>query len=68
MRAKHRKKSLCGLERPQASLWARNRGQKRGRSSPFRRFARVQIDRRAMRNLLSFAHLVDGQGDHQGDA
>jgi len=52
-RARHRQKSLCGLERPRASLWARNRVQKWGRSSPARCFARVQIDRRAMRNLYA---------------
>ena len=57
-----------GLERPQASLWPRNRVQKWGRSSPTRCFARVQIDRRAMRNLVFFGHLLDGQGDREGDA
>src|SRR5271167_2771326 len=67
-RAKHRKKSPRGLERPQAALWARNRVQKWGRSSPTQGFARVQIDRRAMRNLLFLGHLVDHQGDREGDA
>jgi hypothetical protein len=57
-RAKHRKESR-GLERPQASVWARNRVQKWGRSSPFRCFARVQKDRRAMRNLLLLEYLLD---------
>ena len=41
------------------SLWARNRVQKWGRSSPTRCFALVQIDRRAMRNLVFFGHLLD---------
>src|SRR5947208_888120 len=67
-RAKHRKESPRGLERPQASLWPRNRVQKWGRSSPTQGFARVQIDRRAMRNLLLLGHLLDRRGDRQGDA
>ncbi len=67
-RAKHRKESPRGLERPQASLWPRNRVQKWGRSSPTQGFARVQIDRRAMRNLLLLGHLLDRQGDREGDA
>jgi len=50
------------------SLWPRNRGQKWGRSSPTQGFARVQIDRRAMRNLLFLVHLLDRQGDREGDA
>jgi len=66
--AKHRKESPRGLERPQASLWPRNRVQKWGRSSPTQGFARVQIDRRAMRNLLLLGHLLDRQGDREGDA
>jgi len=40
-----------GLERPRGSRWPRKRGKKRGRSSPVRCFARVQILRRALRNL-----------------
>jgi hypothetical protein len=36
--------------------------------SPTQGFARVQIDRRAMRNLLFFGHLLDRQGDREGDA
>ena len=39
-----------------------------GRSSPTQGFARVQIDRRAMRNLLFLVHLLDRQGDREGDA
>ena len=50
------------------SLWPRNRVQKWGRSSPTQGFARVQIDRRAMRNLLFLVHLLDRQGDREGDA
>ncbi len=50
------------------SLWARNRVQKWGRSSPTRCFARVQIDRHAMRNLLALGQLLDRQGDREGDA
>jgi hypothetical protein len=42
--------------------------QKWGRSSPTWCFARVQIDRRAMRNLVFFGHLLDRQGDREGDA
>jgi len=49
------------------SLWARNRVQKWGRSSPTRCFARVQIDRRAMHNLLFLGHLLDRQSDREGD-
>src|SRR5437899_4554896 len=37
-------------------------------SSPTQGFARVQIDRRAMRNLLFLVHLLDRQGDREGDA
>jgi hypothetical protein len=36
--------------------------------SPTRGFANVQIDRRAMRNLLFLGHLLDRQGDREGDA
>src|SRR6266852_5164257 len=39
-----------------------------GRSSPTWCFARVQIDRRAMRNLLFLVYLLDRQGDREGDA
>src|ERR1700686_3105969 len=67
-RAKLRKESAPGLERPQASLWPRNRVQKWGRSSPTQGFAHVQIDRRAMRNLLFLGHLLGRQGDREGDA
>jgi hypothetical protein len=49
------------------SLWPRNRVQKWGRSSPTRRFARVQIDRRAMRNRFALGHLLDRQGKREGD-
>src|ERR1700681_1953429 len=49
------------------SLWARNRVQKWGRSSPTRCFARGQIDRRVVRNRLSIWHLLDRQGDREGD-
>jgi hypothetical protein len=38
-----------------------------GRSSPSRCFARVQIDRRAMCNFLSFGHLPNRQGEREGD-
>jgi hypothetical protein len=31
-------------------------------------FARVQIDRRALRNLLFLERLPDRQGDYEGDA
>jgi hypothetical protein len=51
----------------QASLWARNRVPKWGRSSPSGCFARVQIDRRALCNLLSFGHLPNRQGEREGD-
>jgi hypothetical protein len=50
------------------SLWPRNRVQKGGRSSPTRCFARVQIDRHAMRNLLFLRRLLGRQGDRKGDA
>jgi len=39
-----------------------------GRYSPTRGFARGQIDRGAMRNLLFLGHLLDHQGDGEGDA
>src|SRR2546422_331841 len=38
-----------------------------GRSSPTRCFARGQIDRRVVRNHLSIWHLLDRQGDREGD-
>ena len=41
--------------------------QKWGRSSPTRCLARVQIDRRAMRNLLFLGQLPNRQGDREGD-
>jgi hypothetical protein len=66
-RAKHRKESPLGLERPQASLWPRNRAENWGRSSPTKGFARVQIDRRAVRNLLFLGHLLDRRGEREGD-
>ncbi len=66
--AAHRRKLPVGLERPRGSIWPRNRVQKWGRSSPTQGFARVQIDRRAMRNLLFLVHLLDRQGDREGDA
>jgi hypothetical protein len=50
------------------SLWAQNRVQKWGRSSPTECFARGQIGRRAMRNRLFLGHLVARQGDNEGDA
>ena len=50
------------------SLWPRNRVQKWGRSSPTQGFARVQIDHRALRNLLFLGYLLDHQGDREGDA
>src|SRR5713226_5312327 len=61
------KEVSCWAGATHDSLWARNRVQKWGRSSPTRCFARVQIDRRAMRNRLSIWHLLDGQGDREGD-
>jgi hypothetical protein len=39
-----------------------------GRTSPTQGFASVQINRRAMRNLLFLRHLFDRQGDREGDA
>ena len=51
----------------QDSLWPRNRVQKWGRSSPTRCFAHVQIDRHGMCILLSLGHLLDRQGDRDGD-
>ena len=66
-RRAHRGKFLVGLERPTSHFWARNRVQKWGRSSPTRCFARVQIDRRASRNLVFVGHLRDRQGDREGD-
>jgi len=59
---------LVGWSDPKHHFWPRNRVQKWGRSSPTRCFARVQIGRRAMRNLLFLGHLLDRQGDREGDA
>lgn len=41
-----------GLERPHELLWARNRAQKWGRSSPIRCFVPAQIDRHVLRNVF----------------
>jgi hypothetical protein len=60
--------TACWAGATHESLWPRNRVQKWGRSSPTQDFARVQIDRRAMRNLLFLGHLLDRQGDREGDA
>ena len=54
-------RNSCWAGATHDSLWPRNRVPKWGRSSPTRCFARVQIDRRAMRNLLLFGHLFDRQ-------
>ena len=51
----------------QASLWPRNRVQKWGRSSPTRCFARGQFDRTFIHKLFSFGHLLDRQGEREGD-
>jgi len=65
-RAKHRKESSwAGTTR--GSIWPRNRAQNWGRSSPTQGFARVQIDRRAVRNLLFLGHLLDRRGEREGD-
>jgi hypothetical protein len=45
-------RNSCWAGATHESLWPRNRVQKWGRSSPTQGFARVQIDRRAMRNLV----------------
>jgi len=39
-----------------------------GSLQPNTMFARVQIDRRALRNLLFLERLPDRQGDYEGDA
>ena len=59
--------NCAGLERPQVSLWPRNRVQKWGRSSPTRCFARVQVDRRGIRKLFSFGALLDRHGEREGE-
>ena len=56
-----------GLERPHELLWARNRAQKWGRSSPIRCFVRVQTYRRAMRNVFYFGLFRKSEGDAKGD-
>ncbi len=61
-------RNSCWAGATHEPLWPRNRVQKWGRSSPTQGFARVQIDRRAMRNLLFLGHLLDRQGDREGDA
>jgi hypothetical protein len=38
-----------------------------GSSSPTKGSARVQIDRRALRNLLFRGHLLDRRGEREGD-
>ncbi len=51
----------CGLLA--TSIW-----RKVGSLQPITVFARVQIDRRATRNLLLLGHLLDRQSDREGDA
>jgi hypothetical protein len=50
------------------SLWPRNCVQRWGGSSPTQGFARVQISRPAIGNHLFRGHLLDLQGDREGDA
>ena len=61
------KEVSCWAGATHDSLLARNRVQKWGRSSPTRCFARSQIDRRVVRNRLSIWHLLDRQGEREGD-
>jgi hypothetical protein len=61
-------RNSCWAGATHESLWPRNRVQKWGRSSPTQSLARVQIDRRAMRNLVYLGHLFERQGDREGDA
>ena len=49
-------------------FWPRASGKKWGLSSPTRCFARVQIDRRVMRNFLFLGYLLYLHGDREGDA
>ena len=60
-------RNSCWAGATHESLWPRNRVQKWGRSSPTQGFARVQIDRRAMLNLVYLGHLFERQGDREGD-
>ena len=62
------KETSCWAGATHDSHWPRNRVRKWGRSSPTQGFARVQIDRRAMRNLLFLGQLLGRQGDSEGDA
>jgi len=61
-------RNSCWAGATHVSLWPRKRVRKWGRSSPTQGFASVQIDRRAMRNLLYHGHLFERQGDREGDA
>jgi hypothetical protein len=65
-RAPH--EASCWAGATHESLWPRIRVQKWGRSSPTRCFARVQIDGRALRNLLCLGQFLDRQGDCEGVA
>ena len=65
--ARTERNCLLGWSDPRGTL-ATESCAKVGRSSPTQGFARVQIDRRAMRNLLFLGHLLDRQGDREGDA
>ena len=56
-----------GLERPHELLWARNRAQKWGRSSPIPCFVCAQIDRHAMRNFFCFGLFRKSKGELKGD-
>ena len=62
-----RGRRAVGLERPHELLWARNRAQKWGRSSPIRCFVRAQIDRYAMYNLFRFGLFRKSESDAKGD-
>src|SRR6266852_6313221 len=61
-------RSLTATAAEGTSTWAGATRFILGRSSPTQGFARVQIDRRAMRNLLFLVYLLDRQGDREGDA
>jgi len=61
-------RNSCWAGATHESLWPRKRVRKWGRSSPTQGFASVQIDHRAMCNLLFLQHLFDRQDDREGDA
>jgi hypothetical protein len=58
---------VCGAGATPRFFWAAKGSQKWGRSSPTRCLARVQIAHSVVGNFFSFGHLLDREGEREGD-